>query len=181
MTTVTTIPTLFRPVTIGIRSTERADYRATTPLGSRLEWEPMAGCVDWSAIDDLDEFYVRVRYAEYVETRKKSEHAAYNGRRDFKRVPDGRGFGRTICKVVRGEGAHVVRIKRPDGSITERIIQAVNIMRTVRTFVSAQYVRRGLDMLIAEYEQLGANIVKNTVRMTILPMEDCSDGNESND
>jgi hypothetical protein len=53
-------------------------------------------------------------------------------------------------------------------------------MRTVRLFVSSQYVRRGLDMLIAEYEQLGANVVKNTVRMTILPMEGEADGDESN-
>jgi hypothetical protein len=137
--------------------------------------------MDWSAAEDLGDFDVRVRYAEYVETRQESEHTAYDGRRDFKRVPNGRGFGRTVCKVRRGEGAHVVRIKYPDGNVTERVVQEADIMRTVRTFVSAQYVRRGLDMLIAEYEQLGANIVKDTFRMTIRPMEDCNDGNESDD
>jgi hypothetical protein len=128
--------------------------------------------MDWSAVDDLGDFDVRVRYAEYIETRQESEYVAYDGRRDFKRVPNGRGFGRTVCKVRRGQGAHVVRIKYPDGSVTERIVQEADIMRTVRTFVSAQYVRRGLDMLIAEYEQLGANIVKDTFRMTIRPMEE---------
>ena len=172
MTTITTEPTLFRPVTIAIHSTEGGDYRAATALGSRLEWEPMASCMDWSAVDDLSAFDVRVQYAEYVETRQESDHAAYDGRRDFKRVPEGRGFGRTICKVVRGEGAHVVRIKRADGSVTERIVREEDIIRTVRAFASAQYVRRGLDILIAEYEQLGANTVKDTVRMTIRPMEE---------
>jgi hypothetical protein len=137
--------------------------------------------MNWSAVDDLGDFDVRVRYAEYVETRQESEHAAYDGRRDFKRVPDGRGFGRAVCKIRRSEGAHIVRIKYPDGSVTERVVQEADIMRTVRTFVSTQYVRRGLDMLIAEYEQLGANIVKDTFRMTIRPMEDCNDGNESDD
>jgi hypothetical protein len=132
----------------------------------------MAGCVDWSAIGDLDKFYVRVRYAEYVETRQESKHVAYNGRRDFKRVPGGRVFSRTICKVTFGSGTHVVCIKHPDGSVTERFVLQGDVLRTVRTFVSAQYVRHGLDILIAEYEQLGANTVKDTIRMTIRPVEE---------
>jgi hypothetical protein len=36
-------------------------------------------------------------------------------------------------------------------------------------------------MLIAEFEQLGANIVKDTIRLTIRPMEDETDEAARND
>lgn len=168
--TITAKPTLFRPARVGLRSAKRSDYRACTPLGSRLEWEPMAGSLDWSTVADLDEFYVRVRYAEYVETRQKSDHKSYDGRRDYRRVPDGRGFGRTICKVKRGRGDHVVRIKYADGGILERIVLEREVIGTVRLFLSVQYVQRGLDVQIEEFEQLGANVVKDAVRMVIKPL-----------
>ncbi len=156
--------TLFRPVTIGLRTDKKADYKTRVALGSRLDWEPMAGRLDWAAIEDCDEFHVRVRYAEYVETRKKSEHKAYNGRKDYRRVPDGRGFCRTICKVRHGRGDHVVRIRYADGRIAEQIIPAEQVIPTVRLFVSAQYIRRGLDM------KIWARITKDTVRMIVRPV-----------
>lgn len=167
---ITAKPTLFRPARVGLRSAERSDYRACMPLGSRLEWEPMAGSLDWSAVDGLDEFHVRVRYAEYVETRQKSDHKSYDGRRDYRRVPNGREFGRTICKVKRGRGDHVVRIRCADGGILERIVSESEVVSTVRLFLSVQYVRRGLDVQIEEFEQLGAYIVKDSVRMVIRPI-----------
>ena len=170
MATVTAKPTLFRPATVGLRSTKRSDYRACLPLGSRLVWESMASSLDWSAVDGLDEFHVRVRYAEYVETRQKSEHRSYDGRRDYRRVPDGRGFGRTICKVQHGSGDHVVRIKYADGTVSERVISEREVIPTVRLFLSVQYVRRGLDIQVAEFEQLGANIVQDAVRLVIRPV-----------
>ena len=157
-------PTLFRPVTIGLRTNKKSDYRARVALGSRLDWEPMAGRLDWPAIEGCDEFHVRVRYAEYVETRKKSVHKAYDGRKDYRRVPNGRGFCRTICKVQRGRGDHVVRIKYADGRIVEQIITAEQVVPTVRLFVSAQYIRRGLDV------QIRTCITKDTVRMIVRPV-----------
>lgn len=171
VTMITAKPTLFRPIAVGLRSAKRADYRACVPLGSRLEWEPMSGSLDWSVVADLDEFYVRIRYAEYLETRQQSEHAGYDGRRDYRRIPNGRGFGRTICKVQRGSGDHVICIKCADGSVSERIVPENEIVPAVRLFLSVQYIRHGLDMLVAEFEQLGANIVKDSVYMVIRPVE----------
>jgi len=130
----------------------------------------MSGSLDWTVCDGLDEFSVRARYAEYVETRQKSEHESYDGRRDFRRVPGGRVFGRTICKVQRGRGDHVVRIKYADGRVSEQIVPESDVMGVVRLFLSVQYVQRQLNMLVAEFEQLGANIVKDTVRMVIRPV-----------
>lgn len=169
--TITTKPTLFRPTRIGIRSTKRSDYRACVNLGSRSEWEPMSSSLDWSVVDGLDDFLIRARYAEYIETRQQSEHASYDGRRDYRRVPNGRGFGRTVCKVQRGRGDHVVRIRYANGFVTKRLIPESEVIPTVRLFLSAQYVSRGLDMLVAEFEQLGANITKDAIRMVIRPVK----------
>lgn len=144
---VKTNHTLFRPIMMGLRSPKRGDYRATTPLGSRMDWEPMAGNVDWAAVDGLPEFHVRLRYAEYEETRKESEHAVYNGRRDFRRAPNGRVFGRTICKVRIGSGDHLVRIKHAGVEPSDRIVSKDEVMNIVRLFSSVQYVRRGLDII----------------------------------
>jgi len=171
MVMLTTKPTLFRPTRIGVRSTKRSDYRTCVALGSRAEWEPMSGSLDWSAVDGLDRFLVRARFAEYVETRQKSDHANYDGRRDYRRVPDGRGFGRTICRVQRGQGDHVVRIRYADGTISKRVIPESEVIPTVRLFLSAQYVSRGLDILVAEFEQLGASITKDAIRMVIQPVQ----------
>lgn len=173
MTTVETVetkPTLFLPATIGLRSSNRGDYKHRVAVGSRLEWEPMAGCLDWSTVADLKEFYVRARLVEYVETRQKSDNAKYDGRCDFRRVPNGRGFGRTICKVRVGDGDHTVRIRNANGKVSERVIPACDVMGVVRLFVSMQYIRRGLDMQIEEFEQLGAHIVKDSASMIIRPV-----------
>ena len=171
MTTITTKPTLFRPTRIGIRRTKQFDFLSLVDVGGRAEWKPMAASLDWSVVDGLDEFLVRARYAEYVETRQKSEHASYDGRRDYRRVPGGRGFGRTICKVQRGRGDHVVRIKCTDGTFSERIVSESEVVPTVRLFLSAQFVSRKLDMLVAEFEQLGAHATKDMFRMVIQPVE----------
>ena len=144
---VKTKHTLFRPITMGLRSPERGDYRACIPLGSRKDWSPMAGNVDWSTVDGLPEFHVRLRYAEYQETRKESKHFTYDGRRDFRRAPAGHTFGRTVCKVRIGEGDHLVRIKHEGVEPYDRIVTRDQVMNIVRLFASVQYVRRGLDII----------------------------------
>ncbi len=167
---IETKTTLFQPMTIGLRAVGRSDYKAITPVGSRVDWLSMSAKLDWASIDGLDEFCIRARYAESIETSKKSEHAAYNGRRDFRRVPDGKRFGRTICKVKCGHGDHIVRVEN-NGSRSKRIIPENQVIMTARLFLSVQYIRRGLDMLIDEFEQLGEYIVKDTVRLTIQPVK----------
>ena len=144
---VRTDHTLFRPIMMGLRSPKRGDYRATVALGSRKDWTPMAGRVDWSTVDSLPEFHVRLRYAEYQETRKESKHSVYDGRRDFRRALDGRTFGRTVCKVRIGSGDHLVRIKHNGVEPYDRIVPKDEVMNIVRLFASVQYVRRGLDII----------------------------------
>jgi hypothetical protein len=107
----------------------------------------MAGRIDWSTVVGLPEFHVRLRYAEYQETRKESKHAVYNGRRDFRRAPGGRTFGRTVCKVRIGSGDHLVRIKHDGVEPCDRIVPKDEVMNIVRLFASVQYVRRGLDII----------------------------------
>lgn len=142
--------TLYRPIMIQLN-----DQRV--PMGSRLDWQPMAGCLDWSISGDFD---VRLHYAKYVETRKKSKHKAYDGRRDYRRVPQGREFDRTICKVQRGHGDHIVRIIRADNTL-ERVVRENEVVKTVRLFISVQYIQRGLDIWIGE---------KDSIFMIIRPM-----------
>jgi hypothetical protein len=132
---------------MGLRSTKRGDYRATVALGSRMDWEPCAGNLDWSAVDDLPEFHVRLRYTEYQETRKESRHSVYDGRRDFRRARDGRTFSRTVCKVRIGDGDHLVRIKHDGADPYDRIVPKDQVLNIVRLFASVQYVRRGLDIM----------------------------------
>lgn len=144
---VETAHTLFRPVTIGLRSPKRGDYKDTTALGSRMDWEPMAGNVDWSTVDGLPEFHVRLRYAEYQETRKESKHSVYDGRRDFRRARNGRTLARTVCKVRIGEGDHAVSIKHDGAKPFTRVVPKDQVMNIVRLFASVQYVRRGLDIM----------------------------------
>ena len=165
---IETKTTLFQPMTIGLRAV--GGYRDTTPVGSRIDWSPMAAKLDWSSINGFAKFYVCIQYTESVETCKKSTHEAYNGMRDYKRVPNGKQFGRTICRVRCGRGDHIVCIEN-NGTPSERIIPENQVIATVRLFLSVQFIRRGLDMLINEYEQLGAYIVKDTVRLTIRPVK----------
>jgi hypothetical protein len=139
---------------LGLRSAKRADYRSCVALGGRREWKPMSSCLDWNAVADLDEFRVRIRYAEYA---------------DNKRLPGSREFGRTVCRVLHGCGDHIVRVKYPDGAVSERVVPESAVILTVRLFLGAQCARHGLDMLVEEYEQLGANVTKDAVRMVIRP------------
>jgi hypothetical protein len=139
--------TLFRPATIGLRSAKRSDYKSQVGVGGRLGWECMSGGLDWSTVDDLAEFYVRVRYIESIETRHKSNREGSEGRRDYRRVPHGRRFSCTICKVQRGRGNHLVRIQYADGSISKRVIPESEVIGVVRLFLSAQYARGGLNIL----------------------------------
>ena len=161
---VQTEHTLFRPITLGLRSPKRGDYRSTVGLGSRKDWAPMAGNVDWSTVDDLPEFHVRLRYAEYQETRKESKHSVYDGRRDFRRAPDARTFGRTVCKVRIGEGDHLVRIKHADAAPYDRVVPEDQVMNVVRLFASVQYVRRGLDIME------GGDAATEPARMIVRPV-----------
>jgi hypothetical protein len=167
---IETKTTLFQPMLIGLRAMGRSNYRSIAVVGSRINWSPMAAKLDWSSIDDLDEFRVRVRYAETLETCKKSKHKAYSSLRDFRRLPGGRRFGRTICKVKCGHGNHIVRISN-NGSLSERTISATRVIMTVRLFLSVQFVQRGLDIRIDEFEQLGGYTVKNAACLTIRPAE----------
>ena len=149
---------------LGLRSTERGDYRTTVPLGSRMDWEPMAGNVDWSTVDGLPEFHVRLQYAEYEETRKESEHSGYDGRRDFRRAHNGRIFSCTVCKVRIGSGDHLVRIKHDGAEPRSRIVPRDQVIDAVRLFTSVQYVRRGLDIVE------GGGAATEPARMIVRPV-----------
>ena len=144
------INTLFRPITIGIRRIGKSGYPIRAPLGSRLNWEPMAGHLDWATVSKWPDFHVRIRYAEYEKTHKKSIHPAYDGRVDYRRVPGGYRFVATVCKVKRGRGDHVVYIKYPNEKHTHRIVPAAQIIETVRLFLSTQYLRHGMALSISK-------------------------------
>jgi hypothetical protein len=134
----------------------------------------MAGCVDWAAVEGLDEFHVRLRYAEYEETRKESEYASYNGRQDFRRKAGGDTFSRTICKVRIGDGSHAVIVRNADHSVYKRIVPKDQVMGIVRLFTSTQYVRRALDI------RIGGDAPTEPTRMIVRPTlerndyDDCS-------
>jgi hypothetical protein len=147
--------TLFRPVLIGLRMGGRGEYIAIATINSRMGLGVFASCIEWSLVTNLDEFVIRARLAEYA---------------DEKRVPQGRSFGRTICKVQRGSGDHSVHIRNRDGTVSVRIISADEVVSTVRLFLSVACIRHRLDMVIVEAEQLGISILRNAVQMIVRPV-----------
>ena len=157
--------TLYRPVMMWLRIDSQSGYQHRVALGSRLDWESMAGSLDWSIVDNTNEFQVQACYAAYQETRKKSKHAAYDGRRDYRRIPHGRQYDHTICEVRRGRGKHCVQFRYKNGSTSEWLVPQDEVIKTVRLFVSAQYYRHGLDM------RAGANVTEDSVHMLVNPVE----------
>ena len=156
--------TLYRPITIGLRSTNRGDYLSKVRVNNRYEWAPMAARLDWDAVCDLDEFHVRACFAEYEETRKVSKYDNYNGRPDARRVPDGKRVGRTICKVTHGKGDHVVYTKNSAGIVSRRVVPEAQVIQTARLFLSVAYLRRELRL------RIGPNVWLDTTCMIIKPV-----------
>ena len=162
---------LYRPIAIGVRPVGTKGYPIRARLGSRLNWEPMAGHLDWDTVSGWRDFEVRIRYAEYEETRKKSDNPAYDGRVDYRRVPGGHTFAATVCKVEHGCGDHFVSISaggvRPTRVSSTRIIPASQVIDTMRLFLSSQYLRHGLALSIVEQHPVGAVITENPPRISI--------------
>ena len=156
--------TLYRPVTIGLRSANRGNYRSMVRVNNRYEWTPMASRLDWDAVRDLDEFHVRACFAEYEETRKESKYDDYNGRPDARRVPDGKRVACTICKVIHGKGDHMVCTKNSNGSVFKRTVPEAQVIQTARLFLSAAYLRRELRL------RIGPNVWHDAPRMVIKPV-----------
>ncbi len=164
-TIVKTDTTLFRPVMIGLRSPRRReDYLSSITVNSRTEWSPMASHLDWSSVADFDEFEVVIRYAEYVETRKESKHTTYNGRRDTRQVAGGGCFERVLCAVTHGKGKHKLYIQYSNGKEETRIISEAHVVKAVRLFLSSQYLRRALDILV------GPDVWDEPAHMIIKPI-----------
>ncbi len=156
--------TLYRPTAIGLRSTNRGDYRSKVRVSNRYEWTPMAARLDWDTVRDLDEFHVRACFAEYEETRKESKYDNYNGRPDARRVPDGKRVGRTVCKVIHGEGDHTVYMKNSAGVVSKRIVPEAQVIQTARLFLSVAYLRRELRL------RIGADVWLDAPCMIIKPV-----------
>jgi len=178
---------LYRPIAIGIRPTypeqgwDKKGYPVHAALGSRLNWEPMAGHLDWDTVGGWHNFKVRIRYAEYEKTRKKSNNSAYAGRVDYKRVPGGSTFAITVCKVnVCHQHANddycdrSVYISYPNGSRTCRDIPENQVIETVRLFLSSQYLRHGMALSFGDCDPVEMVQTKMVPRMIIILKRNCS-------
>jgi len=153
--TLVPVETHFRPVLVGVRMNGRGEYVSIAPMNGRMGVGAFASRIEWALVADLDSFVIRARLAEYA---------------DDQRVPQGRGFGRTVCKVRRGSGDHLVRTRDADGKVSERVIPADEVLPTARLFLSVACIRHKLNMTIVEAGQLGTHILKNTVQMVVRPI-----------
>jgi len=133
----------------------RGEYVSVAPINGRMGIGAFASHIKWALVADLDEFVVRARLVEYA---------------DGQRVPQGRGIGRTVCKVWRGSGNHIVRVRSEDGTVDEWIVSADEVVPTVRLFLSVVCLRHRLDMTIVGAEQLSTIILRNTVQMVVRPI-----------